>query len=150
MATKETVDALVNLVVEITKRDVNDLVKDSKWGEYNFDDCRDDLEAAFAVVRPLPELPLESILDSIAVGFNAQLSNLSAAINNLTEFTVKQDAPEQNRDVLANAPNSQAQATWSLIAPWIGYLFFQAGDVSEGLKKIRESQGSVDDALVKL
>ena len=97
MATRETVDALVNLVVEITKRDVNDLVKDSKWGEYNFDDCRDDLEAAFAVVRPLPELPLESILDSIAVGFNAQLSNLSAAINNLTEFTVKQDAPEQNR-----------------------------------------------------
>ncbi len=42
---------------------------------------------------------------------------------------------------------TKARAVWAQIAPWIGYLFFQAGDVSDGLKKIAESRGHVDQAL---
>ena len=147
MATKETVDELVVLVSEITKRDVGDVVRNDKWGEYNFDDCRDDLEVAYAVIRPFPELPIESLLQANAVDMQNQLGLLRDAINNVTEFTVRGDAPEQKRNELAGALIEQAQATWNQIAPWIGYLFFQAGDVSEGLKKIAESRGHVDNAL---
>ena len=63
------------------------------------------------------------------------------------QFTVKQDTPEQNRTQLASQLTTQARGAWGQIAPWIGYLFFQTGDVSDGLKKIAESRGHVDDAL---
>ncbi len=148
MALEETVNKIIELVAEIIKRDVDDVVRSNKWGEYNFDECRDDLEAAYSVIRPLLELPLESILQAHAADFQKQLGVLRDTINNVTEFTVKQDAPAQNRDQLSVALIKQSQAVWNRIAPWIGYLFFQAGDVSEGLKKIRESQGHVDNALV--
>lgn len=147
MATEKTVNEIIRLVIEITKRDVSGVVTNRKWGEYNFDDCRDDLEDAYSVIRPLYELPLDSILQPTAVGIQNQLGTLRDAINNVTNFTVKQDAPEQNRNELANGLIAQSQATWNQIAPWIGYLFFQAGDVSEGLKKITEARGHVDDAL---
>ena len=148
MALEETVNEIIMLVAEITKRDVDDVVRSDKWGEYNFDECRDDLESAYSVIRPLPELPLESILQAPAGSIQKQLGALNTAIKNTAEFSVKADNAAHERDALAAALIKHAQATWTAIAPWIGYLFFQAEDATEGLKKIRESQGHVDNALV--
>lgn len=148
MALEDTVNKIIELVAEITKRDVDDVVRSDKWGEYNFDECRDDLERAYSVIRPLPELPLESILQANAGSIQKQLGALNTAINNAAEFSVKTDNAAHERDTLAVALSRHAQATWTGIAPWIGYLFFQADDATEGLKKIRESQGHVDNELV--
>lgn len=147
MALEETVNKIIELVAEITKRDVDDVVRSNKWGEYNFDECRDDLEVAYSVIRPLPELPLESILQANAERMRQQLDALGGAIKNTAEFSVKTDNAAHTRDALAKALSKHAQATWNQIAPWIGYLFFQVEDATEGLKKIRESQGHVDNAL---
>ena len=74
MALEDTVNKIIELVAEITKRDVDDVVRSDKWGEYNFDECRDDLERAYSVIRPLPELPLESILQANAGSIQKQLA----------------------------------------------------------------------------
>ena len=117
MATEETVSEIIKLVADITERDVADVVRNSKWGEYNFDDCRNDLEAAYSVIRPILELPLESILQGTATDFQTRLGGLRDAINNVTEFSVKEDTPANKRDVLAAALNKHSQSTWQLIAP---------------------------------
>ncbi|MBL6927722.1 MAG: hypothetical protein ISR44_01000 [Rhodospirillales bacterium] len=149
MATEATVNEIFELVGEIMGRNADDVLRNSKWGEYNFDDCREDLEVAYSVIRPLPELPMASLSQAHAQNIVNNLTMLRDAINNVMEFTVMQDTSEQIRNQLASALTEQAKAAWERIAPWIGYLFFQAGDVSEGLKKIAASQGHVDDALEK-
>ncbi len=149
MATQETVNKLVTLIDEVVGHEVDDIVRNPMWGEYNFDECWDDLERAFSVLRPLSELPLESLLQKTVQNIEAHLTSLRDAINNTIGFSIKQDAPEHERTRLASDLASRAQATWELIAPWLGYLMFQAGDVSESLNKITASRGHVDDALVK-
>ena len=47
MATQETVDKIVQYANEITSRDISGVVTNNKWGEYNFEECRDSLEAAY-------------------------------------------------------------------------------------------------------
>ena len=42
MATPEMVNEIITLADEITRRDLSEVITNSKWGEYNFDDCRDD------------------------------------------------------------------------------------------------------------
>lgn len=147
MAASETVDGIITIAAEITGRDITDVIRSSKWGEYNFDDCRDDLESTYTVIRAIQELPVESLLEPNAESIKAHLVNFRDAINRVLGFTVKQDVPEQKRDELAKDLVKKARAVWAQIAPWIGYLFFQAGDVSDGLKKIAESRGHVDQAL---
>ena len=50
MATTETASEIVTLASEVAERDIDEVIRDVKWGEYNFDDCRNDLEAAFAAI----------------------------------------------------------------------------------------------------
>lgn len=148
MATQETIEEIIKLAGEITQREVRDVVRNNdKWGEVNFDDCRDDLEAAYTVISPLLDLSLGPLLEPQAIGISNHLEALRKAIEDVTKFTIKQTDHEQIRTQLAQQLTATAQAVWGQIAPWIGYLFFQAGDVSEGLKKIANSRGQVDDAL---
>ena len=101
MAASETVDNIITIAAEITGRDIADVIRSSKWGEYNFDDCRDDLEPAYTVIRAIQELPVESLLEPNADSIKVHLVNFRDAINRVLRFTVKQDVPEQKRDELA-------------------------------------------------
>lgn len=147
MATQETTDKLVSLASEIIEREVATVVRNSDWGTYNFEECRDDLESAYSVIRLLPELNLESLLEDMTQGIISHLTTLRDSINAVTEFTIQQDAAEQNRNQLAKVLSNASKTAWQQVAPWIGYLYFQTADVTTSLKKIAETGGHVDDAL---
>ncbi len=147
MAANEHISELLQLMDECTSTDIDDLVTNRKWGIIDFADCKEDLERVFSVLRPLKEMPLESLEETIIRKVKAHLLVLKENLEAIKNFTVEQPDPPAARTQLSNNLKDAVINVWSSVAPWLGYLAFQAGDVQENLRNISSLRSEAESIL---
>ena len=91
MATSNQTNQLHDLIDRATEKPVDELVSNvEEWGRINFEDCREDLTAAFTILMALKNLPLNLITDSVAKKIISHTTNFVNQIQEIKNFKIAQ------------------------------------------------------------
>lgn len=139
MATTENVEPLKESIIEALTFQEKSLVSRPEWGSITFDAAEADLGRIFTILSQLQVLPLEYLTDQAINQINTSIAEVLKHLTALDEFNIEQSNPHQVRDSLVNTIHQQADQFYTVSTPWIPFLAYQKGDVSQNIQALAKS-----------
>jgi len=150
MATEEHTKPLVESIEKALTFSEIDLLSRSKWGSITFANAKNDLDRIFTILSHLALLPLEHLTDQAITQINTQLAEVIKHLEAIDSFDIEQANPQQVRENLVLGVHTQADLFYATATPWIPFLAYQKGDVSQNIealtKSVQNAKSIVDDA----
>lgn len=139
MATEEHTKPLIESIDKALSFRENDLISRSQWGSITFENARSDLDRIFTILSHLKLLPLEHLTDQAITQINNQLAEVIKHLEAIDDFNIEQANPPQVRDSLVTGVHQQADQFYTVATPWIPFLAYQKGDVSQNIEALTKS-----------
>jgi hypothetical protein len=143
-------DKIKNLQAEINKvlafRD-QPLVTRPEWGAINFITAEKDLQRIFSIAQMLEALPLDSLSDNIADKISESLSRAKPYLDSINKFTIEQSNAPQTRNTLVDQVHAATNNILEVVTPWIPFLAYQKGDISENISKLSKAITQANSVL---
>lgn len=116
------------------------LISRTQWGDINFADAKDDIDAIYSIVHILNGLPLEKLPANAGNEIFAALNSAFDWISRIDKFTLHQPGgPVEHRNqILTNLPSMQ-ESLYRSTHQWIPFLAYLKGDIPAQLDAISSS-----------
>lgn len=147
MASEEQVKKLIELISEIIKIEISDLIYDKDWGSINFESAKHDLERLYALCNHFKVLPLDQLPDDIASQILTNATPISQTVTNIREFTIEQADPSGIRDKYVNQVKVNVDKFYKFAHIYVPYLAYQKGEIQNNIKQLTSSVSSAKSLL---
>lgn len=151
VATKESVQRILDSIEKITHVPIEKLIENRDWGTLNFEGARRDLETIFSLCAHLAALPLDILPDEVAETFFHHLTAANGPVDRVKQFNLDSGNPAGTRDEIVAQLKDQAKKVLTVTQSWIPFLAYQQGDVQRNIKELTAAADRanviVNDAL---
>ena len=148
MANKENIDRLIGELSKITRYKDKELISRVEWGAINFQTASEDIEIVFSIATDLSEMPLQFLTDNVVTKIFSQIPSVVKPLSYIDNFDLSKE-PGTRRDAIAKLLKSAAEQLNELASPYIPYLAYRRGDVSENIAALSSAKDQVEDLLDK-
>lgn len=139
MATKESVDSLIQDIDGAISYQNKDLISRADWGSISFGEAEADLEQIFSILGYLKVLPLQSLTNAAVIEIVGALKEVATSLAELDSFTIEQDQTTKRRDDIIQKIHDRAESFYTAATPWIPFLAYQKGDVAANIEALTSS-----------
>lgn len=147
MATEEKIKSLSTEINSVLSFRDQPLVTRPEWGAINFMTAEKNLQRIFTTAQMLESLPLENLSDGVADRIRESLARAKPALEKINKFTIEQGNALQIRNDLAQNVHDITNNVLEVVTPWIPFLAYQKGDISENISKLTKAIAQANSVL---
>jgi hypothetical protein len=147
MATDEKVKALTAEINNLLSFRDQPLVTRPEWGAINFMAAEKDMQRIFSIVSMLEALPLDNLADNVADRLRESLTRVKPYLDRINKFTIEQSNAPQTRSELVQNIHDVTNNLLEVVTPWIPFLAYQKGDISENISKLTKAITQANSVL---
>ena len=115
------------------------LIKRSEWGTINFEEARPDFDRIYDIINYLNILPLEIFTVNAINAINGAIKQVNNYFEQINKFSIESENPANQRNQFVTQIQNQADAFYTQASPWISFLAYQKGDVSQNIESLTKS-----------
>ena len=149
MATQTQIDLLTEALESITAFGEKKLISRPDWGLINFDKAKSDIDLVLSIAADLSELPLQFLTDHAASLISRNIPAVAGELDKIEEFDIEASNPSGPRDQITNDLHTAVEALQTQAGPWILYLAYKRGDVSENIAQLSNAVSEAQNILSK-
>ena len=139
MATDDKIKSLTTEINNLLAFRDQPLITRPEWGAINFMAAEKDIQRIFSIVQMLEALPLENLADNVTDKVRDSLTRARPYLEKINKFTIEQGNAPQIRSELVQNIRDVTNNILEIVTPWIPFLAYQKGDISENISKLSKA-----------
>lgn len=139
MATDDKIKTLTTEINNMLAFRDQPLITRPEWGAINFMAAEKDIQRIFSIVQMLEALPLENLADNVTDKVRESLTRTRPYLEKINKFTIEQGNAPQIRSELVQNIRDVTNNILEVVTPWIPFLAYQKGDISENISKLSKA-----------
>jgi hypothetical protein len=139
MADANRVKQLLTEIEAILAYKSKQLITRPDWGAMTFKNAEQDITRIFSVLDLLHVLPLDYLTDGVAERMRTAIQRLKPIFERIDKFTIEQNNATEVRNSTITELRQQTDPMMETVTPWIPFLAYQKGDISQNIEKLTSS-----------
>ena len=146
LANESLVEALASALEKITRYNDAELISRPEWGVINFEKAKSDIDLVLSIANDLSDLPLHYLTDTVTQQITNHIPKVEAQLKQVDEFNLEGD-PSGKRDGTTASLHQVAEQLQTISSPWIPYLAYKRGDISQNIAQLNKAVSDAQGAL---
>lgn len=126
-------------IKKFTSFEKEKLIHRKEWGSISLEEARPDIEKIYSIIEYLKVLPIKHLPVNSLILINSEIDNVNAVFSNINNFNIESANPADQRNRFIEKIQAQADSLYTNASPWIPFLAYQQGDVSNNIKNLTAS-----------
>jgi len=126
------------------------LIKRSEWGTINLEEARPDFDKIYDIINYLNILPIDILTINAINSIKGAVKQVNDNFEQINQFSIESADPAGQRNNFITQIQNQADALYTQASPWIPFLAYQKGDVSQNIealtKTVQEARELIENA----
>jgi cation transport ATPase len=115
------------------------LIKRTEWGTINLEEAKPDFDKIYDIINYLNILPLDILTVNAINAIKGAVKQVNDNFEQINQFSIESANPADQRNNFVTQIQNQADALYTQASPWIPFLAYQKGDVSQNIESLTKS-----------
>lgn len=125
------------------------LIKRPEWGAINLEEARPDFDRIYDIINYLNILPLDILTVNAINSIKGAVEQVNDYFEQINQFSIESADPAGQRNNFITQIQNQADSLYTQASPWIPFLAYQKGDVSQNIETLNKSVQEANTLIEK-